>query len=129
VTPIYYTSTYAQTAPGEHEGYAYSRTHNRTRYALEANLASLEGGVGGLCFASGLAATAMLKLVDIAAVSKVCKANGRDIVVAVDNTFMTPFLQRPLVALPAVGRHRGRRRPAGRPRGCVRGGEVARPSR
>ena len=60
MTPIYYTSTYAQTAPGEHKGYEYSRTHNRTRYALEANLAALEGGVGGLCFASGLAATATL---------------------------------------------------------------------
>jgi len=162
MTPIYYTSTYAQTAPGEHKGYEYSRTHNRTRYALEANLASLEGGVGGLCFASGLAATAtlldafdtgthviacddlyggtfrlfdkvfrrlgfefsyvdpaggaaaveaaivpntklvwietptnpMLKLVDIAAVSGVCKAKG--LVLAVDNTFMTPYFQRPL---------------------------------
>lgn len=47
MTPIYYTSTYAQTAPGEHKGYEYSRTHNLTRFALEANLASLEGGVGG----------------------------------------------------------------------------------
>jgi cystathionine gamma-lyase len=162
MTPIYYTSTYAQTAPGEHKGYEYSRTHNRTRYALEANLASLEGGAGGLCFASGLAATTtllslldagshviacddlyggtfrlfdkvfrrlgfefsyvdpiggasaveaaikpntklvwietptnpMLKLVDIAAVSAVCKAKG--LLLAVDNTFMTPYLQRPL---------------------------------
>ena len=162
MTPIYYTSTYAQTAPGEHKGYEYSRTHNRTRFALEANLAALEGGVGGLCFASGLAATAtllqtfdagthviacddlyggtfrlfdkvfrrlgfeftyvdptggaaaveaaikpatklvwietptnpMLKLVDIAAVAKVCKAKG--LVLAVDNTFMTPYFQRPL---------------------------------
>ena len=162
MTPIYYTSTYAQTAPGEHKGYEYSRTHNRTRYALEANLASLEGGVGGLCFASGLAATTtllglfdagthviacddlyggtfrlfdkvfrrlgfefsyvdpiggaaaveaaikpstklvwietptnpMLKLVDIAAVAAVCKAKG--LMLAVDNTFMTPYLQRPL---------------------------------
>ena len=57
MTPIYYTSTYAQDAPGEHKGYEYSRTHNPTRFALEANLAALEGGVGGLCFASGLAAT------------------------------------------------------------------------
>ena len=162
MTPIYYTSTYAQTAPGEHKGYEYSRSHNRTRYALEANLAALEGGAGGLCFASGLAATAtlldlfdagthviacddlyggtfrlfdkvfrrlgfeftyvdpaagvaaveaairpttklvwietptnpMLKLVDIAAVSSACKAKG--LVLAVDNTFMTPYFQRPL---------------------------------
>ncbi len=162
MTPVYYTSTYVQEAPGVHKGFEYSRTHNLTRFALEANLASLEGGTAGLCFASGLAATStilqlfdsgahiiacddlyggtfrlfdkvfrrfgfeftyvdplgggaavaaairpntrmvwvetptnpMLKLVDIAAVAEVCRA--RDILLAVDNTFMTPFLQRPL---------------------------------
>ncbi len=162
MTPIYYTSTYAQSAPGVHKGFEYSRTHNLTRFALEANLASLEGGVGGLCFASGLAATStllqlfdvgthvvacddlyggtfrlfdkvyrrlgfeftyvdpaagakaveaaikpatklvwietptnpMLKIVDIAAVAAVCKAKG--VLLAVDNTFMTPYFQRPL---------------------------------
>jgi cystathionine gamma-lyase len=162
MTPVYYTSTYAQSAPGVHKGYEYSRTHNLTRFALEANLASLEGGVGGLCFASGLAATAtllqlfdtgthvvacddlyggtfrlfdkvfrrfgftftyvdplagtaaveaaitpstklvwietptnpMLKIVDIAGVAAVCKAKG--VLLAVDNTFMTPYFQRPL---------------------------------
>src|SRR5216110_1707703 len=60
MTPVYYTSTYAQSAPGVHKGFEYSRTHNLTRFALEANLASLEGGVAGLCFASGLAATSTL---------------------------------------------------------------------
>src|SRR5436309_15467302 len=61
MTPIYYTSTYAQTAPGVHKGFEYSRTHNLTRYALEHNLASLEGSAAqGLCFASGLAATSTL---------------------------------------------------------------------
>ncbi|MEO7734335.1 MAG: cystathionine gamma-synthase [Kofleriaceae bacterium] len=162
MTPIYYTSTYAQSAPGVHKGFEYSRTHNLTRFALEANLASLEGGTAGLCFASGLAATStllqmfdtgahviacddlyggtfrlfdkvyrrfgfdftyvdpldgaaaveaaikpttklvwietptnpMLKLVDIAAVAKVCKRHG--VLLAVDNTFMTPYFQRPL---------------------------------
>ncbi|HEX7702716.1 MAG TPA: cystathionine gamma-synthase [Kofleriaceae bacterium] len=162
MTPIYYTSTYAQSAPGVHKGYEYSRTHNLTRFALEANLASLEGGIGGLCFASGLAATStllqmfdsgthvvacddlyggtyrlfdkvyrrfgfefsyvdpllgaagieaqikpntklvwietptnpMLKIVDIVAVAAVCKKKG--VLLAVDNTFMTPFLQQPL---------------------------------
>jgi cystathionine gamma-lyase len=162
MTPVYYTSTYAQTAPGVHKGFEYSRTHNLTRFALEANLASLERGVGGLCFASGLAATStllqlfdtgthviacddlyggtfrlfdkvyrrlgfdftyvdplagaaavkaairpttklvwietptnpMLKLVDIAAVAEVCKTAG--VLLAVDNTFMTPYFQRPL---------------------------------
>jgi cystathionine gamma-lyase len=162
MTPVYYTSTYAQSAPGEHKGFEYSRTHNQTRFALEANLASLEGGAGALCFASGLAATAtllqlfdagthvvaaddlyggtfrlfdkvfrrfgfefsyvdplagaaglaaalrpttklvwvetptnpMLKLVDLAATAEVCRKHGA--LFAVDNTFLTPYFQRPL---------------------------------
>ncbi len=56
MTPIYQTSTYAQAAPGDHKGYEYSRTQNPTRHALEKNLAALENGKHGLCFASGLAA-------------------------------------------------------------------------
>src|ERR1041384_2048495 len=68
MTPIYYTSTYAQSGPGVHKGFEYSRTHNLTRFALEANLASLEGGTAGLCFASGLAATStLLQLFDTGA--------------------------------------------------------------
>ena len=162
MTPVYFTSTCVQEAPGVHKGFVYARGHNATRFALEANLASLEGGKHGLCFASGVAATAtilqmfdsgahviatddlyggtyrlfdkvfrrhgyefsyvdptlgakavedairpttklvwletptnpMLKLVDIAAVAEVCKRRG--ILLAVDNTFMTPFNQRPL---------------------------------
>jgi cystathionine gamma-lyase len=162
MTPVYYTSTYAQEAPGVHKGFEYSRTHNLTRFALEANLAALEGGAHGFAFASGLAATStvlqlfdagahvvacddmyggtfrlfdkvyrrlgfdfsyidpvagaaavdaairpttklvwvetptnpMLKLVDLAAVADVCKRRG--VLLAVDNTFMTPYNQRPL---------------------------------
>ncbi len=162
MTPVYLTSTYVQDGPGEHKGFEYSRTHNPTRFALEANIAALEGADHGLCFASGSAATEammsllsagdhvvagddlyggtfrlfdkvirrrgiefsyfdpvdgadaveallrdstkmvwietptnpMLKLCDIAAVSKVCKSRG--IMLAVDNTFMTPFNQQPL---------------------------------
>ncbi len=56
MTPIYATSTFAQDAPGEHRGYEYARTDNPTRAALEANLASLEGGAHGRAFASGMAA-------------------------------------------------------------------------
>lgn len=57
VPPIYATSTYTQSAPGEHKGYEYSRTQNPTRNGLERCLAALEGGAAGACFASGLAAT------------------------------------------------------------------------
>ena len=159
--PIYLTSTYVQAGPGEHKGFEYSRTHNPTRYALEANIAALEGGRYGFAFASGCAATTtilhllsagdhvvagddlyggtyrifervmkqlgvetsyvdprdtkafenamrpntklvwvetptnpLLKLCDIAGVAEIC--NRKKIPLAIDNTFMTPMLQRPL---------------------------------
>jgi cystathionine gamma-lyase len=160
--PIYATSTYAQSSPGVHKGYEYSRTQNPTRMAYERCIADLEGGSRGFAFASGMAATAtllelvdsgdhvvamddlyggsfrlfervrrrsakldftfadlsdpkaaaaaigpktrmvwietptnpLLKLVDIAAV--VAAARGRGILVVVDNTFATPWIQRPL---------------------------------
>jgi cystathionine gamma-lyase len=160
--PIFQTSTYAQRAPGEHSGYEYSRTHNPTRDALQANLAALEGAKHGLCFGSGCAATdammhllepgdhvvsaddvyggtfrifdkvykrlglefgfvpaadvaayaraikpgktklvwletptnPMLSIVDIARVAELAHAAGAKVVV--DNTFATPYLQRPL---------------------------------
>ena len=57
-TPVYMTSTFAQSAPGVHKGYDYSRADNPTRTALEQNLASLENARHGICFASGCAATA-----------------------------------------------------------------------
>lgn len=57
MTPIYQTSTYEQSAVGEHQGFEYARTSNPTRSALEACLAALEGGSFGLAFASGMAAT------------------------------------------------------------------------
>ena len=161
VVPIYQTSTYAQKALGQHQGFEYARTHNATRFALERNLAALEGGKHGFCFGSGLAATStlvqtlsagdhvvagdnlyggtyrlfervmkrfgleftfiptgdpaaverafrpntkmlfvetptnpMMQLTDLAAVST--RAHARGIRVVVDNTFMTPYLQRPL---------------------------------
>ena len=161
MTPVYLTSTYVQEAPGVHKGYEYSRTGNPTRAALEANLASLEGGDYGLCFASGLAATdavlkllgtgdhvvagndlyggthriftqiyqpmgigfdfvntgdldqvrdaikeetrmvwletptnPLLKITDIAEVAKICKE--KEVLLVVDNTFATPYLQQPL---------------------------------
>jgi len=161
MTPVYLTSTYAQSAPGEHQGYEYSRSQNPTRHALQDCLAALEGGRHGLAFASGLAATdavlhlldqgdhvvysddvyggtfrlfdkvfrrlglsftpvdmtdpsnvaraltprtrlvwietptnPMLKIVDLAAVAGIARSGGARTVV--DNTFATPFFQRPL---------------------------------
>lgn len=55
-TPIFQTSTYAQSAPGECQGYEYSRTNNPTRNAYERALAGIEGARFGLGFASGMAA-------------------------------------------------------------------------
>ena len=61
--PIYQTSTYAQSTPGGHKGFEYSRTHNPTRQALENAFASIENGQYGLAFGSGLAAIdAVMKL-------------------------------------------------------------------
>ena len=63
--PIYQTSTYAQSTPGGHKGYEYSRTHNPTRNALENAFASIENGKFGLAFGSGLAAIdAVIKLLN-----------------------------------------------------------------
>ncbi|MBA3827948.1 MAG: cystathionine gamma-synthase [Taibaiella sp.] len=65
MTPIYQTSTYVQTAPGEHKGYEYARTQNPTRTALQNALANIENGKYGLCFGSGMAATdAVAKLLE-----------------------------------------------------------------
>jgi cystathionine beta-lyase len=161
MTPIYQTSTYVQKAPGEHQGYEYSRTQNPTRKALEENMAALENGTYGICFSSGMAAidavikllkpgdevistndlyggtyriftkifsvfgikfhfidmsdpetiteyinhrtkliwietptNPMMNIVDIREVCK--KALDNEILVAVDNTFATPYLQLPL---------------------------------
>jgi len=157
-TPIYQTTTFAQTGLGGHLGYEYARTANPTRAALETCLASLEGATHGIAFASGMAAidavlrqlapgdhilvstdgyggthrllsqvhranfTAVdlgdpdavraawtdrtrlvwvesptnpgLGLVDIATVAAVARERGA--LCAVDNTFATPWLQRPL---------------------------------
>lgn len=162
ITPIYATSTYAQTSPGEHKGFEYSRSQNPTRFALERALADLESGTKGYAFASGLAAIAtlldaldagdhviasedlyggsfrlfdkvrrrsaglefsfvdmadlaaidaaitprtrllwvetptnpLLRLVDLEAVAQLAKRRG--LIAAADNTFASPYCQRPL---------------------------------
>lgn len=65
MTPIFQTSTYVQSAPGQHKGYEYARTQNPTRDALQDALAAIENGKYGISFGSGLAATdAVLKLLN-----------------------------------------------------------------
>ncbi|MEQ1974602.1 PLP-dependent aspartate aminotransferase family protein [Xenorhabdus sp. SGI240] len=62
---IYATSTYAQSAPGQHTGYEYSRSGNPTRDVLERTIAELENGTRGYAFGSGLAASStILELLD-----------------------------------------------------------------
>lgn len=161
VTPLYLTSTYVHSSPGQHQGYEYSRTQNPTRHAYETCVANLEGARYGYAFASGcIGATTvmhllqqgdhvvccddmyggtyrlfervfrkqgidfsyldlsdpaaldgalraetrmvwlesptnpMMKLVDIAAVAERAHAHGA--LVMVDNTFLSPYFQRPL---------------------------------
>lgn len=54
--PIFQTSTYAQNAPNDHQGYDYARVGNPTRTALEKMIAGLENAEHGICFSSGVAA-------------------------------------------------------------------------
>ena len=65
MTPIYQTSTYVQSSPGDHKGYEYARTQNPTRTALQNALAAIENGKFALCFSSGMAASdAVIKLLN-----------------------------------------------------------------
>lgn len=59
--PIYQTSTYVQSSPGEHKGYEYTRSHNPTRTRLEECLASLENAKHALVFSSGMSATSLMQ--------------------------------------------------------------------
>ena len=161
MTPIYQTSTYVQSSPGNHKGYEYSRTHNPTRTQLQNQLAALENGKHGICFATGMAAVdavcklfkpgdeiistndlyggtfriftkifeplglrfrfvdmtsleavrnavtdntkliwaetptnPLLKIIDIEGLAEIAKSRG--ILLAVDNTFASPYLQNPI---------------------------------
>ena len=56
--PIHLSSTFAQSGPGQHRGFEYSRSDNPTRRMLEQCVAALEGAEHGIAFASGSAASA-----------------------------------------------------------------------
>lgn len=60
--PIVLSSTFAQSAPGEHQGWDYSRAGNPTRDALERCLAGLEGGKDAIAYSSGCGATTSVLL-------------------------------------------------------------------
>jgi cystathionine beta-lyase/cystathionine gamma-synthase len=81
ITPIYQTSTYVQDGLGQHKGFEYGRTQNPTRFALERNIAAIEGGKAGFAFASGMAA--------IGAIATMLKAG--DHMVVSDNTYGGTF--------------------------------------
>ena len=80
-TPIYQTSTYVQDELGVHKGYEYARTQNPTRFALERNIAAIEGGKAAFAFASGMAA--------IGAIGTLLK--GGDHVIVSKNTYGGTF--------------------------------------
>ena len=60
IPPIYQTSTFAQTSPGEHKGYEYTRSHNPTRTRLESCLASLENATFSMVTSSGMSACSLI---------------------------------------------------------------------
>jgi len=105
VPPITLSSTFAQRAVGEHAGFEYARSGNPTRLAYEECIASLESGSRAFAFASGMAAEdAVLRLpahgervlLPDDAYGGTFRLVARDALVVVDNTFATPYLQRPL---------------------------------
>ena len=57
VRPMHLAATFVQPGAGQWSEFDYSRSGNPTRGAFETTLAALEGGVGALAFASGMAAT------------------------------------------------------------------------
>ncbi|MBX7151667.1 cystathionine gamma-synthase [bacterium] len=81
MTPVYFTSTYAQEELGKSKGFDYGRTINPTRVALEKNIAALEKGKHGIAFASGMAA-----ITNIAAL-----LNGGDHVIVSNNVYGGTF--------------------------------------
>ena len=55
IPPLYQTATYVLEEVGRDKGFDYTRSANPTRQLLETNLAAIENGRYGVCFASGMA--------------------------------------------------------------------------
>ncbi len=60
IPPIYQTSTFVQSSPGQHKGFEYSRTHNPTRTRLEKCLAATENAENAIVTSSGLSAAMLV---------------------------------------------------------------------
>ena len=64
--PIYQSATFAHYGVGDGTGYDYSRMQNPTREQLEKVVTSLEKGIDGVAFSSGMAAiSAVMELFEI----------------------------------------------------------------
>jgi cystathionine beta-lyase/cystathionine gamma-synthase len=110
--PIYATSTFVQQSPGVNKGYDYARTKNPTRMAFERvrrRSAGLDISYVDLTDAERLEAAIRpstrlvwvetptnptLKLVDLARIAEIARTRG--ILTGADNTFASPYVQRPL---------------------------------
>lgn len=58
--PIFQTSTFAQSSPGVHRGYEYTRSHNPTRTRLQECLAALENAKHCFVTATGMSAEMLI---------------------------------------------------------------------
>lgn len=60
LTPIYQSTTYVQSAVGQHKGHTYSRASNPTVSALERALGALEDSLPAAAFNTGMSAISTL---------------------------------------------------------------------
>ena len=88
IPPIYQTSTYAQSSPGVHQGYEYTRSHNPTRTRLEKNLASLENAKYAVVTSSGVSAMSLVMHLLKSSSSILC---GNDVYGGTYRLFTTVF--------------------------------------
>jgi len=100
--PIYQSATFVHPAFGESTGYDYSRLQNPTREEVERIVNDLEEGVDAIAFSTGMAALTVLlemlapgdNIVSTDDLYGIAKKNN--CILVVDNTFLTPYFQKPL---------------------------------